>query len=109
LGVSGKAAKGSRNRLRTTVGLDEPCRQCGEPIYYNYEGPIAGWCGKCTDRARQEQKARHARRGRRVADPVGGRPGASRRWSRGWFWAAVVLAFGLGALLGLYASQYLPH
>jgi hypothetical protein len=95
--------------LRQTVGLDEPCRQCGDPIYYNYEGPIAGWCGKCTDRARQEQRARHAGRSRRVADPAGARARPGRRWSGGWFWAAVLVAFGLGTLAGFFASQYLPH
>jgi len=108
LGVGGKT-KGKQPGLRQTVGLDEPCRQCGDPIYYNYEGPIAGWCGKCTDHARQEQKARHSRRTRRVADPAGTRTRAPQRWSGGWFWAAVLVAFGLGVLAGFYASQHLPY
>lgn len=106
--MTGKT-KGKPRGLRQTVGLDEPCRQCGEPIYFNYEGPIAGWCGKCTDRARRERKARQGRRGRRVAEPAGARARGARRWSAGWFWAAVLVAFGLGVLVGFYASQHLPH
>ena len=106
----GGKTKGKQPGLRQTVGLDEPCRQCGDPIYYNYEGPIAGWCGKCTDRARHEQKARHARRARVAAkDPAGTKARHARRWSSGWVWAAVLVAFGLGVLAGLYASQHLPH
>jgi hypothetical protein len=104
----GGKTKVNRQRAPKTVGLDEPCRQCGQPIYFNYEGPIAGWCGKCTDRARQEQKTRHKRK-HRAAEPAGLRARAPRRWSRGWFWGAVLVAFGLGALAGFYASHHLPY
>jgi hypothetical protein len=48
---------------RPTVGLDSPCRQCGQPIYYNYKGPIEGVCGKCTDRMRHSARSRHRIRG----------------------------------------------
>jgi hypothetical protein len=33
-----------------TVGLDKPCRSCGRPVYYNYQSPVEGLCGRCADR-----------------------------------------------------------
>jgi hypothetical protein len=48
---------------RPKVGLDEPCRQCGSPIYFNYRGPVPGLCGKCTDRSRKPKgRLRKSRR-----------------------------------------------
>lgn len=39
--------------LRPALGLDVPCSQCGRPIYYNYKGPVAGLCGRCSDGSRK--------------------------------------------------------
>jgi len=40
------------------VGLDRPCRVCGEAIYYNYKGPIDGVCGRCADRQLRKRGAK---------------------------------------------------
>ena len=49
------------NQAQRTVGLDKPCTQCGRPIYYNYQGPVEGLCGRCAD---HRQKASSRRSGR---------------------------------------------
>ena len=41
----------SPNQAQRTVGLDKACRVCGQTIYYNYQGPIDGLCGRCADRS----------------------------------------------------------
>ena len=41
------------------VGLDQPCGNCGEVIYFNYQGPLQGICGKCTDILRHRLRARN--------------------------------------------------
>ena len=43
-------------KAKPKVGLDKPCSQCGQPIYFNYRGPIEGICGRCTDRALAARK-----------------------------------------------------
>jgi hypothetical protein len=52
------------NQAQRTVGLDKPCTQCGRPIYFNYQGPIEGVCGRCADRRRTG--SRPARRTRTI-------------------------------------------
>jgi hypothetical protein len=48
---------------RPVVGLDKPCRKCGQPIYFRYKGPIEGLCGRCTDAHRRAKPlARNSRR-----------------------------------------------
>jgi hypothetical protein len=92
-----RTQKPDKRPLRPTVGLDEPCRQCGDPIYYNYRGPIEGLCGKCTDR-QTSQRSRDMRRMGAV----------HHRESRFWIVATVILAFACGAVAGWLANATLP-
>jgi hypothetical protein len=83
---------------RPTVGLDEPCRECGDPIYYNYRGPVEGLCGKCTDRMR---KAGHRRKGLRPMGAPGGGGGLR-------LGLVIVLAFAAGAVAGYLLHALFP-
>jgi hypothetical protein len=87
-----------RKTLRPTVGLDEPCRQCGDPIYYNYRGPVEGLCGKCTDHQLSQRAARDMPK----------MVGRHQRESRFWILATVTLAFACGAVAGWLAHGVLP-
>ncbi|MHC4223721.1 MAG: hypothetical protein ACYSX0_01760 [Planctomycetota bacterium] len=80
------------------VGLDKPCSQCGQPIYYNYKGPVEGICGRCTDRALRN---RRIERTRTVV-----RGGSSGRGTR---LLALLVAFLAGAAAMYLAYPYLPH
>ncbi|MHC4549687.1 MAG: hypothetical protein ACYTEZ_13020 [Planctomycetota bacterium] len=94
--MRGNRQRGQRS-LRPTVGLDEPCRECGEPIYYNYQGPVAGLCGKCTDGAIRRHPGREMPRTVVVHE----------RGSRAWIWVLVLMALALGAAGGLIVSDFL--
>jgi hypothetical protein len=80
------------------VGLDEPCRECGEPIYYNYKGPVEGICGKCTDRVRKASRRRHHIRPMVVDGRV----------SRFWLGLVIILAFAAGAVAGYLLHTFVP-
>ena len=69
------------------VGLDKPCNMCGKAIYFNYQGPLDGVCGNCTDQLRH----RLAPRGR------SGGSVAQKTRTGGFGWGAVLLAFLAGA------------
>lgn len=85
-------------KARRSVGLDRPCKACGQEIYYNYKGPFEGFCGRCTDRLQN----RHKRDGkiRNVAVDRGARRGP------GWF--VVFLAFVAGAAAMYFLRDRLP-
>jgi len=76
--------------LRPAVGLDEPCQKCGRPIYYNYKGPVAGLCGRCTDGSKK------AARGFRKSKRVGFFEGRRKRVS---IVVAILLGLAVAAVL----------
>ena len=80
------------------MGLDQPCGSCGQPIYFNYEGPFEGVCGRCTDR----MVAKHSGRGKRRTPVI---PGSESRGTSSLAWVLVFLA---GAAAGILAGPYLP-
>ncbi len=80
-------------KVKPKVGLDKPCSQCGQPIYFNYRGPIEGICGKCTDRALASRK-RTVRTQSRVVE---------KRSVKG----PVIATLILGILLGAAALYFL--
>jgi len=69
------------------VGLDKPCGLCGTAIYFNYQGPLDGVCGNCTDDLRRRLNPRG-----RSAGPV-----IQKTRVQGLGWGSVVLAFVAGA------------
>jgi len=84
--------------LGRKVGLDKPCRMCGEPIYFGYQSPIEGLCGRCADR---KLRAHRSKGGTRTLI-------VQRDRRRAGFWVAVLLAFLAGAV-GMYlAGPHLP-
>jgi hypothetical protein len=85
-----------KRKGQRSVGLDKPCRQCGQPIYYNYQGPVDGICGRCTDRA---LKKRRTERTKTVV--------RDRQVGRGALLLAVVIAFLAGAAAMYLALPYL--
>ncbi|MFQ5843412.1 MAG: hypothetical protein ACE5JG_00315 [Planctomycetota bacterium] len=90
-----KRAKASGGARR--VGLDQPCRICGQQVYFGYRGPVSGICGRCTDQLRTHFRGRRSR-------PAGGGPEGPRR--RRW---ASALLFATGAVCGgsaLYAYLF---
>jgi len=80
------SARGSLPPSRK-VGLDKPCTMCGSAIYFNYEGPLEGICGNCTDKLRRQLGPR-------------GRSGGTvvqRTRVTGFGWGSLLLAFLAGA------------
>jgi len=69
------------------VGLDKPCTMCGTTIYFNYQGPLEGVCGNCTDDLRRRLNPR----GRSAGAVV------QRTRIQGLGWGSVLLAFVAGA------------
>ena len=45
------------SRKPRTVGLDKPCRVCGQPIHFTYSGPVEGVCGRCVDERKRRSTA----------------------------------------------------
>ena len=84
--------------VRPTLGLDEPCGKCGQPIYFNYQGPVKGLCGRCADGALAVRHAKDPARMRIVRQQV----------PRAWIWVIVFLAFACGAVAGYVARDFLP-
>ena len=76
-------------KVKPKVGLDKPCSQCGQPIYFNYRGPIEGICGRCTDRALAARK-RTVRTQTRVVE---------KRSVKGALIATLVLGIVIGAIV----------
>ncbi|MDH3590438.1 MAG: hypothetical protein OER88_01070, partial [Planctomycetota bacterium] len=64
------------------LGLDKPCQDCGDTIYFGYKGPIDGICGKCADKRLRSRAARS--KARTVVVHRNGR-------SRAAGWALIVL------------------
>jgi len=87
-----------KRTIRPKVGLDTPCKQCGDPVYYNYHGPIEGLCGRCADLAMAHQPTRDQVR----------TLGRGDRKSRIWVWLTVALAFAAGGIAGYLAHGHLP-
>ena len=83
---------------RRPIAVDRPCRACGEPIYFNYKGPIEGLCGRCTDRERARRLPVPARRHLRL-------PRLPRAAARALVFLAVFLA---GVAVGVLLRPYLP-
>ena len=96
-GVGTKRHAADRNP-RPTVGLDEPCGKCGRPIYFNYQGPVKGICGRCSDGVLAERQAKGPAGVRLVRERV----------PRAWIWVLVILAFAGGAVVGYLAHDFLP-
>ena len=69
------------------LGLDTPCNVCGKAIYFNYQGPLDGICGNCTDHLRRKL----APRGR------SGGPVIQKTRTSGFGVGTVILAFVAGA------------
>jgi len=84
--------------LKRKVGLDKPCRLCGQPIYFGYQGPIEGICGRCADRKLRAHRGKGATRTLVVRRD---------RRRRGLL-AALLLAFLAGAAAMYLAGPYLP-
>jgi hypothetical protein len=80
-------------KVKPKVGLDKPCSQCGQPIYFNYRGPIDGICGRCTDRALASRKRSVNTRTRVVQE----------RSAKG----ALIVTLILGIVLGAIALYFL--
>jgi len=97
--IVGTAAQRQPRTQRPPLGADVPCRQCGEPIYYNYRGPVEGVCGKCSDGLKRVSRTPS----RRLA-PVE-RP---RGVHAAWLGAVAVFAFAAGAFAGYLAHTFLP-
>jgi len=96
----GTAAQRHPRTQRPRLGADVPCRQCGEPIYFNYRGPVEGVCGKCTDHLKGTVRS--------PGRPLG--PIGAPRGSTAWLWIPflVLVAFAAGALAGYFAHDFLP-
>jgi len=47
--------KGATKRPRT-LKADKPCKMCGKPVHYTYQGPVEGVCGRCTDKRRARRR-----------------------------------------------------
>ena len=84
-------------KVKPKVGLDKPCSQCGQPIYFNYRGPIEGICGRCADRALASRK----RRIRTETRAVG------RRSIKGPLIATLILGLLLGAAALYFLGPFL--
>jgi len=80
------------------VGLDRPCSSCGQEIYFNYDGPFEGVCGRCTDK----MLAKHKRQGATRTLVV------ERKGGSGGLWFAFLLVFLAGAVAAILARPYLP-
>lgn len=96
----GTAAQRQPRIQRPPLSADAPCRQCGQPIYFNYRGPVEGVCGKCTDNLKQVVRTP----GHRLA-PIEGQ-GRGIRWA--WLGMVGLFAFAAGALAGYLAHDFLP-
>jgi len=89
MGVTPRSSQAPKiPKAKPKVGLDKPCAQCGQPIYFNYRGPIDGICGRCADRALASRK-RQVRRETRVV---------KERTGHGRLIAFLVIGILLGAL-----------
>jgi hypothetical protein len=82
---------------KRALAADKPCHQCGEPIYYGYQGPIEGVCGRCADKSLRS----HRRTLTRTVMV------ARERRSLG-IWAAILLSFLAGAAAMYFAHPHLP-
>ena len=90
-----------RSRTETgprTVGLDKPCRDCGQTIYYGYKGPIEGLCGRCADK---RLKSRTHTKTRTLVRETEGMSAVAHT-------ALIVLAFAAGAAAMYFAYPHLP-
>lgn len=86
------------NRGQRTVGLDKPCQMCGRPIYYAYQGPYEGVCGRCTDRMKRKSR----RRRRRQTIPVRQKGTSARRAL-----VIVLVALLAGALVWYFGRDHI--
>jgi len=82
-----RAPKHAPAAAHLKVGLDTPCNMCGKAIYFNYQGPLDGICGNCTDHLRRKL----APRGR------SGGPVIQKTRTSGFGLGTVALAFFAGA------------
>ncbi len=81
------------------LGLDKPCGDCGQPIYFGYKGPIDGICGRCADK-RLKSRTRRGKTRTVIRDGSGLGPLAHT--------ALIVLAFAAGAVAMYFAYPHLP-
>jgi len=93
---------GEKDRQKTgmkkAVGLDKPCQLCDQTIYYGYDGPVEGICGRCVDLIRGKR---------------GGNAGKSRVVIRNKTAKAsasfLFLAFAFGVIAGILVQPFLSH
>ena len=87
--------------LKRKVALDEPCRLCGQEIYFGYRGPVPGVCGRCVDRIRGDTGRGRGGRNRVVYRGVMEKPLVG---------MGVMLAlFIFGAIVGFLVHHFMPH
>ena len=94
--MSPRSAKPTDTRARRGLGLDKPCTKCGQEIYFGYEGPFDGLCGRCTDKVVSKQ---HRTRTKKVIVEKQVRSGPG--------WIVVFFAFLAGAAAGILAYPLL--
>ena len=84
--------------MKKPVGLDKPCQLCEQTIYYGYDGPVEGICGRCVDLIRGKR---------------GGNSGKSRVVIRNKTAKAsgsfLFLAFAVGVIAGILVQPFLSQ
>jgi len=94
--VSPRSTPPTDSASRRGLGLDKPCTKCGQEIYFGYDGPFEGLCGRCTDVV--VSKKRRVKRERVLVEKsVRSGPG----------WIVVFFAFLAGAAAGILAYPFL--
>ncbi|MEE8106635.1 MAG: hypothetical protein V3T86_13955 [Planctomycetota bacterium] len=89
---------GPKTGMKKAVGLDKPCRLCEQTIYFGYDGPVEGICGRCVDLIRGKKagnsgKARVVVRDRRAKASL----------------SLLFLAFAVGVVAGILAQPFVAQ